>query len=169
MTSEEDTNPIKSRWRHDMALLALCEGNPPVTGGLPLQRASNTGLRFFLWCYPQQTNEQTIEWRVTVTSLLCYNFLTWIAATMVRMKTTITGEMTSTSPMTRAFTTMFWVLDWTDLEERDGEWGAGAFNITTLKPKIHRFHEIVVAAWMRWKVSEWQFPVQSMTKISSKW
>ena len=36
-------------WRcHDMksfsSLLALCEGNPPVTGGFPSQRASNTQL-----------------------------------------------------------------------------------------------------------------------------
>ena len=33
-------------WRHQMemvsTLLALCEGNPPVTGGFPSQRASNT-------------------------------------------------------------------------------------------------------------------------------
>ena len=34
-------------WRHDMgtisALLALCEGNPPVTGGFPSQTASIAG------------------------------------------------------------------------------------------------------------------------------
>ena len=37
-------------WCHDMemlsSLLALCEGNPPVTGGFPPQRASNAGLWF---------------------------------------------------------------------------------------------------------------------------
>ena len=36
-----------TRWRHQVetisALLALCEGNSPVIGGFPLQRASNTG------------------------------------------------------------------------------------------------------------------------------
>ena len=28
-------------------LLALCEGNPPVTGGFPSQRASNTAFDVF--------------------------------------------------------------------------------------------------------------------------
>ena len=39
-----------SYWHHDMgiltALLALCEGNPPVTGDFPSQRANNAEL----WC-----------------------------------------------------------------------------------------------------------------------
>ena len=39
-----------SWWHHDMethsALLALCEGNPPFTGGFPSQRASNVELSF---------------------------------------------------------------------------------------------------------------------------
>ena len=32
------------------ALLALCEGNPPVISGFPSQRASNIELWFSLWC-----------------------------------------------------------------------------------------------------------------------
>ena len=32
------------------ALLVLCEGNPPVTGGFPSQRASNMKFWCFLWC-----------------------------------------------------------------------------------------------------------------------
>ena len=39
-------------WRHDRetfsALLALCEGNPPMTGGFPSQKASNAGLVVYL-------------------------------------------------------------------------------------------------------------------------
>ena len=39
------------RWRHDMesfsTSLVLCEGNLPVTGGFPLQRASIVERRFF--------------------------------------------------------------------------------------------------------------------------
>ena len=39
-------------WCYDMemlfTLLALCEGNPPVPGGFPLQKASNTELLCFL-------------------------------------------------------------------------------------------------------------------------
>ena len=31
-------------------LLALCEGNPPVTGGFPSQRASNAESVFMPWC-----------------------------------------------------------------------------------------------------------------------
>ena len=42
---------LSTLWRHHMetlsALLALCEGNPPVTGGFPSQKASNTGFGVF--------------------------------------------------------------------------------------------------------------------------
>ena len=49
-------------WRcHQMetfsALLALCEGNPPVTCGFP-DKASETEVRCFLWSAPGQTVEQ---------------------------------------------------------------------------------------------------------------
>ena len=40
----------KPGWCHDMktfsALLALCEGNPPVTGGFPSQKISKVGFDF---------------------------------------------------------------------------------------------------------------------------
>ena len=39
------------------ALLALCEGNPPVTGGFPSRRPVT---RSFLWCASEKTVEQTI-------------------------------------------------------------------------------------------------------------
>ena len=39
------------------ALLALCEGNPPV--GVP--KASDAELWFYLWSEPEQTAEQTFE------------------------------------------------------------------------------------------------------------
>ena len=57
---------LKCRMHHDDIItwkyflhycLALCEGNPPATGGFPSQRASATKL--FLWCQPEQTAEQT--------------------------------------------------------------------------------------------------------------
>ena len=39
-------------WRHQMetfsALLVLCEGNPPVTGGFPSQRGRNAGFGVFI-------------------------------------------------------------------------------------------------------------------------
>ena len=38
------------------ALLGLCEGKPPVTGGFPSQ-----SFGVFLWCAPEQTVEQTTE------------------------------------------------------------------------------------------------------------
>ena len=38
---------------------ALCEGNPLLTDGFPLQKAYNAELRYFLWCTPGQTIEQT--------------------------------------------------------------------------------------------------------------
>ena len=43
------------------ALLALCEGIPPATGGFPSQRASDAELWCFLWSAPEQTVEQTTE------------------------------------------------------------------------------------------------------------
>ena len=39
------------------ALLVLCEGNPPVTGGLPSQRPVRRSFDVFF----EQTAEQTIE------------------------------------------------------------------------------------------------------------
>ena len=44
-------------------LLALCEGNPPVTGDrwIPLTKASDAELWYFLWSAPEQTIEQIIE------------------------------------------------------------------------------------------------------------
>ena len=45
------TPPVLILWRHQMeifsALLALCEGNSPVTGEFPSQRASNAGFDVF--------------------------------------------------------------------------------------------------------------------------
>ena len=41
------------------ALLALCEGIQPVS--IPLTKASDAELWWFLWAAPEQTFEQTIE------------------------------------------------------------------------------------------------------------
>ena len=50
--------------RHQMdtfyALLALCEGNPPVTGGFPSRRPVRWNFDDFLSA-PEQTAEQTIK------------------------------------------------------------------------------------------------------------
>ena len=50
-------------WRHQVetfsALPALCDGNPPVTGGFPSQRASNTE-NVFIWWRQQANASQTI-------------------------------------------------------------------------------------------------------------
>ena len=58
-------NVTPTWWRHQMetfsALLALREGNPPVTGGIPLTNASDADLWCFLWSVPEQTVGQTTE------------------------------------------------------------------------------------------------------------
>ena len=43
------------------ALLALCEENPPVTGGFPSQRVSDAELWYFLGCPLEQAVEQRVE------------------------------------------------------------------------------------------------------------
>ena len=48
------------KWKPFSALLALCVGNPPVTGGFPTQRASDAELWCLPWSAPEQTVEQTI-------------------------------------------------------------------------------------------------------------
>ena len=52
----------KSWWHNEMEILstlqALCEGNPSVIGGFPLQRASNVELLIFL-CQPKLAVQQT--------------------------------------------------------------------------------------------------------------
>ena len=43
------------------ALLALCEGNPPVTGGFPIQRANNANLLCLLCCSLEKPVEHTVK------------------------------------------------------------------------------------------------------------
>ena len=55
---------IMSRWRHQMetfsALLALCEGNPPATGGFPSQRSVTRSFDVF---FDESLNRQlNIQW-----------------------------------------------------------------------------------------------------------
>ena len=61
---------VLSWWRYHQienfsALLAICEVNPPVTGGFPsgisLTKPSDAELWCFLWYGPEQMAEQTIE------------------------------------------------------------------------------------------------------------
>ena len=56
---------IYTLWCHDMktfsALLALCEGNPPVTSGFSSQSVSNMELWCLLWFASEQMVEQTVE------------------------------------------------------------------------------------------------------------
>ena len=71
-------------WRHNMeilpALMALCEGNPPVTGGFS-QMWSDVELWWFIWCHPEQTFKQTIElsliWGTIFKLLLWTSHLDW--------------------------------------------------------------------------------------------
>ena len=86
-------------WYHAVetltALLALCEGNPPVTtGGFPSQRASNVDLWYFLCCKPEQAVEQTVitqditwaSWHLkSLTSSTCQWFeMPWQAPHVVK-------------------------------------------------------------------------------------
>ena len=50
-------------------LLALCEENPPVTGGFP-------SFRCFLWYAPEQTAEQTIDTQVIWDAITL--IMTWL-------------------------------------------------------------------------------------------
>ena len=69
-----DKGSVKSWWCHGMemlsVLLALCEGNPLVTGGFPSQRASNAQLWSFLFCKLEQAVEQTMELTVICDAMM---------------------------------------------------------------------------------------------------
>ena len=56
---------LESWWHNQMetfsALLALCEGNPLVTTGFPLQRPVTQSFECFLWSLPEQMAEQTTK------------------------------------------------------------------------------------------------------------
>ena len=74
-------NPaVKPWWCHDMetfsSSLALCVGNPPVTGGFPSQWASSVELQCFLGCWPTQTVEQSVMLLVIwdAMMLMCYPY-----------------------------------------------------------------------------------------------
>ena len=62
-----------SRWHHQAetfsALLALCDGNSPVTGGFPSQRPVARGLRCFLSCAAGQTAVQTVKMLVILDAM----------------------------------------------------------------------------------------------------
>ena len=64
-------------WRHVIGtlytFLALCEGNPPVTGGFPSQRASNVELLCLVWCHPEQAIKQTSEMPVIWDMMLMWH------------------------------------------------------------------------------------------------
>ena len=68
-------------WRHGMetlsALLALCGGNPPVTGGFPSQRGNNAERWCYLCCQPEQTVQQTVDspaiWDASEFVWCCYD------------------------------------------------------------------------------------------------
>ena len=74
-----------SRWRQQMetvsALLAICEGNPPVTGGFPSQRASNTGFDdFFDVSLNKRLSKQTNRrWKETPGYSLWRHCNAWFA------------------------------------------------------------------------------------------
>ena len=43
------------------ALLALCEGTPPVTGGFHTQRANDAQVWYILCCEPERPVEQIVQ------------------------------------------------------------------------------------------------------------
>ena len=43
------------------ALVSLCVGTPPVTGGVPTQRDTNADLLCSFCCQPEQTIEHTLD------------------------------------------------------------------------------------------------------------
>ena len=55
------------------ALLALCEGNPPVTDGFPSQRVSNAKRWYFLWYQLEQAVEQAVDFPVICLRRQCDN------------------------------------------------------------------------------------------------
>ena len=67
-------------WRYDMetvsVLLALCEGKPSViqAGGLPSQRASNTGFDVFCPNEPRKTVELPVNWNAIIIMWCHCNF-----------------------------------------------------------------------------------------------
>ena len=48
------------KWKYVPRYWSLCEGNQPMSDGLP-SKASDAKLWCFIWCAPEQTVEQTIE------------------------------------------------------------------------------------------------------------
>ena len=53
----------RSKKRSKLRVDGLCEGNPPVTGGFPSQRASDAGNISIWWCYHVTSISDTMQWR----------------------------------------------------------------------------------------------------------
>ena len=63
-------------------LFDICEVNPLVTGGFPLQRDSNVELWYFLWCLSEQAVKQTDEWPVIWDAMT----LRWLNCTRMKLQ-----------------------------------------------------------------------------------
>ena len=73
-TTETYKTMMKSWHGNCFKLLALCEGNPPVTGGFPSQRVSNAEFWCFLCCQSEFVDQVVgflMIWAV-MTSLWCH-------------------------------------------------------------------------------------------------
>ena len=98
----------QSWWRHQMetfsALLVLCDGNPPVTGGFPSQRVSDfdgTLLFIFDLCLNKRLSKQSTSlWFETPSrSLYCVNKAFYLRLEMKYPKISFAGSSSmSTNP-----------------------------------------------------------------------
>ena len=91
-------------WHQISALLALCEGNPPDTGGFPSQRASNTEHRCGFW--PVKMNILCADTRLVYPTARCPPW----HGNSFRITGPLWGESTSHwwIPPQRASNTVFW-------------------------------------------------------------
>ena len=58
------------------ALLALCDGNPPVTGGFPSQRPVTRSFDIFFLCVPEQMTDHKNRDAVDLRPMVAHNDVT---------------------------------------------------------------------------------------------
>ena len=90
-TIKPPSNHLRVYWKKTSkpALLAFCDGNPPVTGGLPIQSTSYADIVFIWWRHHDYSDDiQRYPWSLVLISPFHYNDV--IMTTMASQITSLT-------------------------------------------------------------------------------
>ena len=117
----QSTGNLASLWRHQMetvsALLAICEGNPPVTGGFLSQRASNTGFddSFDVSLNKRLSKQTSRQWKETPGYSFWRHCNAWFALWDSHYTFGLALRIRRLLPRRRYARNTFWLTSWLEV------------------------------------------------------